>query len=433
MVDEFDDFKREISFFIASLHHSIHQHYSKTHKSFIEKSQANVALSAANELRSSFDFLIANNKNVSVDDFEAFRTFFIRRLRDLTASEQPYSGMKDITLSSSKRKNSFFKTENIFHLQREDRYDNYITISSAIGIVINYLINIDSNNFPLQRSLFSYDLERIVPPQQIAPVQFGIKAGKIVVSNPESAPDEGDREIVNNALGYISQAGEDIVKSLNNSNCDRRLIEIVRDLHSEIVSNGNIIKIGLMNMACSAVGVEFREELPTAISGMLTSYNSIISMYVSQFPDWKKFSKNASSTLLERKDIEELSICAERLIDTIQQNPAISDPEVPKTISFVRQLLSFPGPTSEKAAFAMIRTVENLVSTILRHGLNFFRKTADHVVEDGSKLTSKVIVALLGLALVGASGAGPAAMRSGIPWLTQVAEIVQKHIQRPQD
>jgi hypothetical protein len=42
----------------------------------------------------------------------------------------------------------------------------------------------------------------------------------------------------------------------------------------------------------------------------------------------------------------------------------------------------------------------------------------------------KAIVGLLGIALVSASGIGPAAVRAGAPWVKQAAEIIQKQIEK---
>lgn len=78
----------------------------------------------------------------------------------------------------------------------------------------------------------------------------------------------------------------------------------------------------------------------------------------------------------------------------------------------------------------MIRTIENLVSSILRHSVNFFGKTAEKTVEAGATAVSKIIVGMLGIALMSALGIGPAAVRAGAPWVKQAAEIVQKQIEK---
>ncbi len=183
-------------------------------------------------------------------------------------------------------------------------------------------------------------------------------------------------------------------------------------------------------MACSVMGAQFEAELPDAIAGMLNAYNASISLYVAQFPEWEQFTQKASLIDLDEDDVAEVYIAAGEVIAALTQNTALADPEVPKTIAFVRQFLAFPGASSKRAAFAMIRTIENLVSSIVRHSLNFLSKTAENVVDAGSKAASKAIIGLLSLALMSALGIGPAAMRAGAPWVKQAAEIVQKQIEK---
>jgi hypothetical protein len=62
--------------------------------------------------------------------------------------------------------------------------------------------------------------------------------------------------------------------------------------------------------------------------------------------------------------------------------------------------------------------------------MKFLSNTAEKLVDAGSTATSKVIIGLLGIALVSASGIGPAAVRAGVPWVKQAAEIVLKQIER---
>jgi hypothetical protein len=78
----------------------------------------------------------------------------------------------------------------------------------------------------------------------------------------------------------------------------------------------------------------------------------------------------------------------------------------------------------------MIRTIENLVSVIIRHSIEFLSQTAEKSVDAGSTAAAKIIVGLLGIALLGASGIGPTAVRAGAPWVKQAADIVQKQIEK---
>lgn len=308
--------------------------------------------------------------------------------------------------------------------------ENRPSVSEAIIIFKNFIERTIDLVEKTEGPLTLADLDRIVPRQQVAPVQFDIADGRIVIASRLPKTYEADRSNIQSALEHIRASGEQLLTNLNNSNCDKRLFESVSELHSQIISESNVVKVGLTNMACGVMGTQFQAELPDAIVGMLNAYNASISLYVAQFPEWEKFTQKASLIQLDEDDVAEIDIAAGEIIEALTENPELSDPEVPKTIAFVRQFLAFPGTSSKRAAFAMIRTIENLVSSIVRHGLNFFSKTADNVVDAGSKAASKVIVGLLGVALISASGIGPAAMRAGAPWVKQAAEVVQKQIEK---
>ncbi|PVB63431.1 hypothetical protein [Labrenzia sp. 011] len=308
--------------------------------------------------------------------------------------------------------------------------ENRVAVSDALIRFREYVEGSGAGLAETQGSLTLDDLDRIVPRQQVAPVQFDIVEDRIVVASRAPKTAEADRANIQSALEHIRGSGEQLLNNLANSNCDRRLLESVSELHSQLISEGNVVKIGLTNMACGVMGAQFQEELPDAIAGMLNAYNASISLYVAQFPEWEQFTQRASLIDLDEDDVAEVDIAADEVIAFLSQHPALADPEVPKTIAHIRQFLALPGTSSKRAAFAMIRTIENLVSSIVRHSLNFFNKTTENMVDVASKAAAKLIIGLLGVALMSASGIGPAAMRAGAPWVKQAAEIVQKQIEK---
>src|SRR3546814_9668843 len=100
-------------------------------------------------------------------------------------------------------------------------------------------------------------------------------------------------------------------------------------------------------MACCVMSAQFRDELPDAIAAMFNAYSASVSLYVAQFPEWDQFTQKAAAIDLDEDDIAEVDIAAGEIISALTQNPSLADPEVPKTIAFVRQFLSFPGGASK--------------------------------------------------------------------------------------
>lgn len=308
--------------------------------------------------------------------------------------------------------------------------ENFYTLFEALIRFHDYLLRLDVTSPPIQESIAFNELNKIVPKQQVAPVQFDIKQNRIVVSQQPPQRNEADKSNIDSAIEHLHGSGDRLIEQLELSNCDRRLLDSVKELQSSLINNENIVKIGLANIACGVMSSQFQKELPDAIIGMFSSYNSSISLYVAQFPEWEQFTQKAAAIELDEADLNELDTATSNVLECLAENPEIADDEVPRTIAYVRQFLRFPGHSAKRAAFALIRTLENLVSSIVRYSVSFVSSTATKVLDAGSTAASKVIVGLLTVALVSALGIGPTAVRAGAPWVKQAAEVVQKQIEK---
>jgi hypothetical protein len=282
-----------------------------------------------------------------------------------------------------------------------------------------------------QTKLTFNDLKEIIPQQKVAPVQFEVLNARIVIANRTPATLKQDRSNIAAALEHIRSNGDRLIENLRNSNCDRRLLDAVRDLQSQLLENGSVVKIGMANLSCGTMFAQFQAELPNAIAAMFGSYCGSVSMYVAQFPEWEQFTQKAAAIDLDESDISEVNAAAEHLVSALIDRPDLADPDVPKTIEFVRQFLSLPGPSSKRAIFAVIRTIENLVSSILNFTYELTKKTAEKAVERGSTAASHILAGMLGLALIGALGIASTATRAGAPWVKEAIEIVQRQIENP--
>lgn len=430
MAEDFAEVRRNINGFLISLRHSVDRSFRGRGPAVDEQRERFMrTVMIVEEARIRFNTYTSYREEPTRGEWDAickellsFVAAFVHSdFVDPDVYDRPFIFSPMIT-RNGKRPSVFMEMATA----RESR----VSVSEALVSFRKYLESSGSGLVETQGSLFLDDLDRIVPRQQVAPIQFEIVDGRIVVASRAPKTAEADRANIQSALEYIRGSGEQLLNNLANSNCDRRLLESVTELHSQLMSEGNIVKAGLTNMACRVMGAQFQAELPDAIVGMLNSYNASISLYVAQFPEWEQFTQKASLIDLDEDDVAEVDIAAGEVVAALTENAALADPEVPKTIAFVRQFLAFPGTSLKRAAFAMIRTIENLVSSIIRYSMNFLSKTAENVVDAGSKAASKVIIGLLGLALMSATGIGPAAMRAGAPWVKQAAEIVQKQIEK---
>lgn len=153
-------------------------------------------------------------------------------------------------------------------------------------------------------------------------------------------------------------------------------------------------------------------------------------MYVSQFPDWQNFTEAAILVELHQNEIIKISEAATSIVEELEQSPDIVDHEVPKTIRALQLLIADPKRATKKAAFAVIRTIENLVAKIFSHGVNFIDETTTKTSKKASSILSHAMVyALLCLALNGATGMTVAVPKlADTAWMGNAAQIIKKQI-----
>ncbi len=152
-------------------------------------------------------------------------------------------------------------------------------------------------------------------------------------------------------------------------------------------------------------------------------------MFVGQFPEWTTFVENAAAAELGKEDIDELKLASQILVGEMKARPDIVNPEVPRTLGILTEILGSPSQAGKRAAFAVLRSFENLVSKVFGYGAIFLEKTAEKTVEAASGITSKIIIGMLLLGLTGVTALGP--ISSKIPdmnWMKTAAEIVSKQL-----
>ena len=297
----------------------------------------------------------------------------------------------------------------------------------------------EMSEYPIQTSLFreeekysSDKLRKIVPKQKVSPIQFEFKEGILRISQRKSLTREEDRENIESAFGAIISQGEILIDNLKNSNCDKRLLENVEKLQKTIEEEGNIVKIGIMNVSCISLTAQFSEELPSAVLGMIKGYNASINLYISQFPEWEKFAENAAKIDLDEDDIASIADTAEHLAQALRNKAEEVDPEVPKSIIFLKAAALEPGKTSKRTAFALLRTIENLVAKIYDYSATFL----DETIVSTSKKTASAIsraaaIALLTISISIATQLSQVSGKLGeMNWMNDATSILRRQIEK---
>lgn len=275
-------------------------------------------------------------------------------------------------------------------------------------------------------------LKALLPGQKLAPVQFAVSKNRLVVSRRPSRSDPADVANIQAARQEIVAGGDRILAELQRSNCDRRLIEHLSYLQGQISTEENIVKIGICNIGCETMRDAFKQELPEAVDAMLRAHTRTIELFAGQFPEWNRFIENAAVVGMTTEDVRAVRDATHGIVRDLSARPEIVDPEVPRTLSRLNAILENPSAASKRAAFAVLRSIENFVSSIFQYGLRFLEKTADKAIDGLSSVAAKaVIIGLLSLALGGATGIGGVAGKIGeMAWLGNAAELVQSQIQK---
>lgn len=385
-----EEIEKDVSVILTSVRHSIDRDI-RYYRSQAERETMFRLLMMVEEARIRFTTYMRYKTDLSPNDWESIRSELITAIKNIGESQELESigPRRSFRLLLAPRTAD---TSSLFMKAIRDKQGRPSSIAEALSMLQNFLETVQIDTPPAQGLLSLETLNRIVPDQQVAPVQFEIVNNRITIVDrpPERHP--SDRSNIESALSHIVGSGEKLISNLENSNCDKRLLASVKELQSQLTADKNIIKIGLTNIACAAMGLQFRSELPDAVSAMFSSFSTSITLYVAQFPEWEKFTQRATNLELDDSDIAEVDATAAAIVEKLSTNANLADPEVPKTIAFLRELLAFPGRSSKRATYAMIRTLENLLSSILRHSMSFLTKTTEKTIEAGSTTASKVLV-----------------------------------------
>src|SRR3546814_7830115 len=96
-----------------------------------------------------------------------------------------------------------------------------LTVADALIAFQSYVENARVEFSSPQGTLSFEDLGRIVPRQQVAPVQFAIVDGRIVVDQRSPQTDQADRDNIISALEHICSSGDQLISNLDNSKIGR--------------------------------------------------------------------------------------------------------------------------------------------------------------------------------------------------------------------
>lgn len=278
----------------------------------------------------------------------------------------------------------------------------------------------------------SKQLGEIVPPQQDAPLQFEVVDGKLRVRPQKPRPHKNDVKNIRSARLAIEDGVERLLVYLSESNCDHRLLCAIGEIGQIVQSETDVIKLGIANLTCEYLFDEFAEELPAVASAQFKGLYTAIGMYVSQFPEWRRFTENAASVEFTVQDVNQIYRSGANMLSELRVNKGLVDPEVPRSLELILEALKNPGKSRRRAVFGAIRTLENLFAKIFEEFGGLFE-----AVSQGSRTGVKYVataatVALLGSAVLNASSIAPTLERVlDVRWLRHASDILKDVLSNP--
>lgn len=317
-------------------------------------------------------------------------------------------------------------------LERLGLSDPKVSVLKSLDVLINQ-IDLGDHLVPVADSVSKYEairLRKIVPEQKLSPLKFEIVQGKVVIQNQPASAGGLDQQAADAARERLVEQGAALIEQLNRSNCDPRLAEKAKEVQNQLSGNKNIIQLGISNILLGSLQNAFEKELPDAINAILQAQTMGIGMYVSQYPDWQRFVENSAKAEVDDEQIGIINESVTDLIEVLDGAPEVVSEEVPRSIAKIKSLLDDRRSIPKRAVFALIRSVENLVSSIFRYGALLIEKSAQKTIETLSSTVSRLAaVALLGAGLAGANALLPLSVSMGeLSWVRGAVEIVRNQI-----
>lgn len=244
-------------------------------------------------------------------------------------------------------------------------------------------------------------LQRLVPVQKLAPVQFEFRDEKLAVQHTPARAAAEDASNAHSARLALVEQGNRLVQDLKQTNCDRRFLDNIQELQTKLETIEDIIQLGIVNQRCEELRKQFEAELPDVVAAGLRSHLSSVGMYLAQFPDWLRFTENAATVELDEADIRRSKEVANEIVLRFERMPESVDAEVPKTIKLINDAIADPRNTSRRAAYALLVTLENLAGLLMRQSTHAMGELVAETAKKAAGPISRVLAITLTTVVVG--------------------------------
>lgn len=221
----------------------------------------------------------------------------------------------------------------------------------AIGLAINEPEQIDS----------------LVPDQKAAPFLFELIGQRLVLKSQASAVAGSNRLIADAARQALLDQGSLILDDISASNRSPRLRQSFQALQTQLANDGNVIALGLFNRTCGRIISAEIEELPDSLVALLVSQIEGVNTLLAQYPEWRQFVEDSLQAEIDHESLSALIATARSLAEQLRDDRLVASDAVPSALDQVAEWAENPGDGGKREIFSLGRTLENLLSVVLRH------------------------------------------------------------------
>lgn len=274
------------------------------------------------------------------------------------------------------------------------------------------------------------DQMAVSPPTQVlAPFQFEIAEGRLALQpQPRTAKSNADAITAAALRALIGQA-EDVYEDLKDSN-HPRLLRAFKRLQDALVSESNVIEIGMLCVTCESQVHASTDELSQTLLALLLSFTKGVTDYASQFEEWQVFSDNAAEVTFTPEDGEQYARVARQLASDLEQRPEV-DSRVPEAL---RQVADWNDRVdTPKSRLSVGRTVLNMFAVCYNKLIVHPAKTAvtsvGATVGVGIGVAAGAVVVTLVLNLANTYVSELAKTPEGA-WLRPASRVIDAHLRK---
>jgi hypothetical protein len=273
-------------------------------------------------------------------------------------------------------------------------------------------------------------VKNLIPSQSIAPIKVEFSNNKLLLVRQRNTVKQEDSASIAAARAAISNQFREIFQNLQSSNCDKRIVDKFENIMSKFESDTHVVELGILHLEIDNLLRSVEPEINDTTNALIKSNSIATNMYLSQFSDWSKFVESAALNSIEIDDIPSIEAATKGLIGRMAEMPQEVDDNIPGTLRYISEIINQPGRAGKRAAFATIRSIENIIGKIYNVTIDFIEKTTDKTVESASRAVSRaVIIALLAAAINTATPLIPLTTKIGeLQWLRTATEVLVKQM-----